>query len=394
MSIKIKDIKNKEILLLQGPMGSFFKKLQLKLMKNNSVFRIGFNKGDEFFSLKKNFYPYRDTPIRWRDFINSFLRNKKIKIIFLFGDCRFYHKIAIEEAKKLNIDAYVFEEGYIRPNYITLERNGVNFYSEIIKNRSQFLNQNKFDNINIFEPKNNFSRKNTFSKMAFQSFFYYLISNIYNSHYPNYSHHREFAVFIEVKYAIINVFRLLKNKILEFKFVKFCKKQYKNKYYLVPLQTYNDSQVIIHSKYNSIEEFIEEVLISFSKFAKKDKFIFIKHHPVDRGRKNYYKTISSISRKLNIQSRVKIIHDVHLPTLLKNAIGTIVINSSVGFSSLHHKTPVLCLGKSIYDLEGLTAKNIKLNDFWNAKLTVNFDNYLKLRSYLINKTQINDNFYK
>ena len=43
--------------------------------------------------------------------------------------------------------------------------------------------------------------------------------------------------------------------------------------------------VIIHSKYNSIEEFIEEVLISFSKFAKKDKFIFIKHHPVDREEK-------------------------------------------------------------------------------------------------------------
>ena len=42
-------IHNKQILLLQGPMGSYFKKLQLKFEKNNNVYRIGFNKGDEFF---------------------------------------------------------------------------------------------------------------------------------------------------------------------------------------------------------------------------------------------------------------------------------------------------------------------------------------------------------
>ncbi len=393
MNRKIKNLKNQQILLLQGPMGSFFKKMQLDLLKNNLVYRIGFNKGDEFYSLKYNFYPYRDNLREWRSFINLFIKNKKINIIFLFGDCRLYHSIAIEEAKNLNVDVYVFEEGYIRPNYITLEKNGVNFHSEIISNRNQILNQIKIDNNNILYPKN-FSRKYTFLKMAFQSFLYYLISNIYKFQYPNYSHHREFSVITEIKYAIINVSRLLKNKILEFKFEKVFKKKYKNKYYLVPLQTYNDSQVINHSRYNSIEEFIEEVLISFSKFAKEDKFIFIKHHPVDRGRKNYYKKISFISKKLNIESRVKILYDVHLPTLLKNAISTVVINSSVGFSSLHHRTPVLCLGKAIYDIDGLTAKNINLNDFWNTELKFNYDNYLKFRYYLISETQINDSFYK
>ena len=100
-----------------------------------------------------------------------------------------------------------------------------------------------------------------------------------------------------------------------------------------------------------------------------------------------------IAKELNIESRVKIFYDVNIPTLLKNAIATLVINSSVGFSSLYHRTPVLCLGKSIYDIEGITAKNIHLNQFWNSKLTVNYDNYKKFRNYLIEKTQINDNFY-
>ena len=104
--------------------------------------------------------------------------------------------------------------------------------------------------------------------------------------------------------------------------------------------------------------------------------------------------IKKLCDKLNIKSRVKVLYDVHLPTLLKNAIGTVVINSSVGFSSLHHKTPVLCLGKSIYNIEGLTAHNININDFWNLKLKVNYENYLNFRSYLIEKTQINDHFYR
>ena len=394
MNININDIKNKNILFLQGPMSSFFKKKQLILHRNNSIFRIGFNKGDEFYSLKEGFYPYRDTPQRWRIFINLFLKNKKIKIIFLFGDCRFYHKIAIQEAKKLNIDAYVFEEGYIRPNYITLEKNGVNYFSEIRKKKSEILNQTEIKDINLFDERKNFSRKYTFLKMAFQSFLYYFISNLYYSEYPYYVHHREFSVVKELKYALLNVSRLIRNKLLEFNFEKVCREKYKNKYYFVPLQTHNDFQVKVHSNFDSIEEFIEEVLISFSLFASNDKFIFFKHHPVDRGRKNYYKTIIYIANKLNIKPRVKVIYDVHLPTLLKNAIGTIVINSSVGFSSLHHKTPVLCLGKSIYDLEGLTAYNINLKEFWNLNLKVNYKNYLKFRSFLIEKTQINDHFYR
>ena len=159
MNRKIKNIQNKEILFLQGPMGSFFKKIQLELLENNLVFRIGFNKGDEFFSLKNNFYPFRDNPRKWRSFINLFIKNKKIKIIFLFGDCRFYHKIAIEEAKKLNVDAYVFEEGYIRPNYITLEKNGVNFYSEIIKEKLSFILKGR---LFLLIRKN--KKSNTFTK--------------------------------------------------------------------------------------------------------------------------------------------------------------------------------------------------------------------------------------
>ena len=57
------DVKGKNIVFLQGPMGGFFKKLQLDFSKDNKVFHIGFNKGDEFYSVKNNYHAYRDVRI-------------------------------------------------------------------------------------------------------------------------------------------------------------------------------------------------------------------------------------------------------------------------------------------------------------------------------------------
>ena len=87
------------------------------------------------------------------------------------------------------------------------------------------------------------------------------------------------------------------------------------------------------------------------------------------------------------------VHDVHLPTCLKNAIGTITINSTVGLSSLYHKTPTITLGKALYDIEGLTCKGMHLNDFWRGYKAPDTFLYKEFRWYLIQETQLNGSFY-
>ena len=229
--------------------------------------------------------------------------------------------------------------------------------------------------------------------MLIQSGFYYGISNVFSFQYPLYKHHRDFSIIKEFKILIVNIYRLFKYKIYEFNFEKIILRKYQKKYYFVPLQTSSDFQVKVHSDFCSIEDFIKQVLTSFARYAPNDKFIFFKHHPIDRGRLNYKDIIEEYSSELNIKSRVKILYDVHLPSLLRNAIGTVVINSTVGFSSIFHNTPVICLGRSIYNIEGLTAKNTKIDQFWTKKLKIDKIKYKKFRSYLIKKTQINTNFY-
>ena len=50
----------------------------------------------------------------------------------MFGDCRQYHRTAKQVAERNNIRVFAFEEGYIRPNFVTLEENGVNGNSSLI----------------------------------------------------------------------------------------------------------------------------------------------------------------------------------------------------------------------------------------------------------------------
>jgi capsular polysaccharide export protein len=383
---RVGNIKNKNILLLQGPMGDFFKKLDNYFETEEAkTFRIGFNSGDWLFSNYNNYTAFRGEKEEWRNFIVDFLIKNKIDKIFLFGDCRFYQNIAIQEAQKLGIDTFVFEEGYIRPDFVTLEKWGVNNFSLLPKDRKFYenLDEKNFTYLNLNPVNPSFFRR------AWSAGWYYIFAYLGKPFYPYYEHHRELNPFKEFFYGIRNFYRKYKYKIIENKKLE---EIIKLNYFFVPLQTYNDFQLRVHSKFYSIEEFIEIVIKSFSKNAPKNSYLVIKHHPMDRGRKDYKRYIINLSKKYNVKNRVIVIYDLHLPTLLSNTLGTITINSTVGLQAMYHNSPVKVLGSAIYDIEGLTYKN-NLDNFWIDPKKPNKKLFKKYRQFLIDNTQINGSFY-
>ena len=380
-------IKNKNILFLQGPMGNFFKKLDHLFKENGAItYKIGFNAGDSFFSNHNNYIPYRDIRDNYGVFIRNFLNEKKIDKIFLFGDCRFYQRVSIQVARKLGIEVFVFEEGYIRPHYITMEKYGVNDFSHISRDADFYKN------VKISSEQEPKDAEYSPFKMVACSTTYYLVSNIFHFRYPNYIHHRDFSAIKEAFYGTRSFFRKLIYPFYEKKYLEIIKNELSNNYFFVALQTYNDFQVLEHSGYKSIEKFIIEVLESFSKNTLETWLVF-KHHPVDRGRKNYKKFIIDQARHFGIEDRVLVLYDTHLPTCLKNAKGTVTINSTVGLSALYHETPVITLGNAIYDIEGLTCKGMKLDDFWHKYQVPDMELLEKYRFYIIENTQLNGSFY-
>ena len=387
---RVGKIQNKNILFLQGPIGSFFKNLDLHFRSRGATtFKITLNAADWLFSNKDNTYPFKGKRDEWLHFIESFLKEKKIDKIFLFGDCRFYQSHAISVAMRLDVEVFVFEEGYIRPDFVTMERYGVNNFSKISRD-PQFYTALEDDYLKTPDILPAYPK---YRRMAFSAILYYLASHFFAFRYPHYVHHREPSAVKEFFWWWRNVFRKVKYRFTEKDLLSKLTGELSKKYYFVPLQTYNDFQIREHSGFDTIEDFITEVLHTYARNAAEETFLVIKHHPLDRGRKNYETFIAALTHELGISERVMVIHDLHLPTCLQNAIGTVTINSTVGLSSLFHHTPTITLGDAIYDIIGLTSQGMSLDDFWENYVVPDDVLLHKFRSYLIQTTQLNGSFY-
>ena len=381
-------LKGRKILFLQGPMGTFFKKLDQNIRKKGAItYRIGFNMGDQFFSFKDNYTAFIDKSEAWPKFIKIFLEENQIDMIMLFGDCRYYQSVMSNAAQALGLDVYVFEEGYLRPHYITMEKSGVNGFSQLNRNMEFYLS---LPVEIVCEPEH---AKNSKAKMILSSTVYYALSNLFEYKYPYYQHHRGFSAIKEAFYGVRGAFRKGIYYFTEGEYLSKFTDILSKKYYFVPLQTHNDFQILQHSNYQSIEKFIIEVLESFSHDAPSDTFLVFKHHPVDRGRKNYKSFIIEQAEILDIHNRIIAVHDVFLPGILKHAKATITINSTVGLTSIEYGIPTITMGDAIYDMEGLTNKGKSLKEFWRNHQEPNEELYQKFRQFLIQNTQLNGSFY-
>lgn len=388
MNVK-ENVFSKNVLLLQGPMGIFFNSLRKELIENNcNVYQIAFNYGDRFFcNDKKNLIDFNLDVSEFSCFFTKIILEKKIDVIFLFGDSRKYHKIArniINKSFKDKIKLYVFEEGYIRPNYITLEENGVNANSSKLENYCPVKFKNKTHKFDL----NNNQIPNIFYYGMFYSIIYFLLLNIFHYKFKFYKHHKDISLYTNLKYGIKSFIRKYYYKFSEKKYDFI----YTKSFYLVPLQVYNDFQISEHSKYNHIGEFIEEILNNY-KLSGSDDFIVFKHHPMDRGFKNYSSEINHLVNKLSLsKEKIIYIHDFNLPMLLKKAKGVIVINSTVGLSALYHERPLLVMGESNYKYHKI-VNNVNMIDFLKKPIKPNKKEIAKFYNYLLNSTQIYGNFY-
>ncbi|EPY7689225.1 capsule polysaccharide modification protein KpsS [Campylobacter coli] len=380
-----KEFSGKTVLLLQGPVGTFFHRLAIKMKKNKTkVFKLNFNGGDFLFypSGKRCKCDEKDL----ENFYENFFKEKKIDAIVMYNDCRLIHAKAIKVAKELGIGIWIFEEGYLRPYCITFEKDGVNANSSLPRDKNFYLSCNISTKESIKEIPGGFKF------MAFSTFLYWLFSFLLAPFFNNKLHHRTLYPF-----EFLFWFRSLYRKYL-YKFTekKLNQKIYslEKKYFLAILQVYNDTQIKHHYK-KSIEEFIEELILSFANHARAKSYLIFKHHPMDRGYRNYSKLINGLSQKYHVEGRILYVHDTYLPTLLKNALGCITINSTVGLSAILEGCPTKVCGNAFYNFEGLAYPK-KLQFFWreahaykpNPSLVLNFKNYL------LNTNQFNGNFYK
>jgi len=155
---------------------------------------------------------------------------------------------------------------------------------------------------------------------------------------------------------------------------------------------YNDSQILNHSPYKDVRDYINEVMYSFANNAPAEEFLVFKHHPMDRGHRLYSPLIHQLGIKYDIAHRVIYVHDLPMPELLTHAKAVITINSTAGISALIHNKPLKVMGNALYDIKGITYQGT-LDQFWCSEFKPDKKLFDKFWMYLLSNTQINAVYY-
>jgi capsular polysaccharide export protein len=377
-------LSSQRVLLLQGPMGDFFAQLASWLRtKHIEVHKVNFNGGDRFFYRDDQTRNYRGKLRDFSNWLTVHLQNLQIDTVVCFGDCRLYHALARDVCQHLGIRFLVFEEGYLRPDYITLECDGVNAHSKL--DLSLLFNWPiEHDYPQPTNPR--------FSLMVWSACLYYLAWMVLHPLYPHYQHHRLLTPFQEIVAWLRALRRRMTNSLFDRRKQAYIREHWVNQYFIVALQVHNDSQVRVHSDYNDVTDFLVESMHSFAQHAAPEHYLVIKHHPMDRGYRSYRHLIQVTAKQLGIEARVLYVCDVHLPSLIKQSLGLVTINSTTGLQALFHGKPVMALGRAIYNQPHLTFQG-QLKDFWQSPPPVDHAYYWHFRAFLIYHSQLNGSFY-
>ncbi len=351
-----------------------------------SVTKVNFHAGEVLFFSGKGTVAFRGSREDWPAFVRDLMQKRNIDAIFLFGDCRPLHRIAIEAAHERGARVWIFEEGYLRPDWITLERDGVNGYSRMPRDADFYRN------LKLPEPPPPSPVLPSFGLSAWYSTLSALTFTHLNHGFPHYVHHRNLNAWYHTFSWVRSYFRKKIYERRERDLIAHFEGELSNRYFFVPLQVHCDFQ-FVHSPYEGMSEFVEEVLRTFVDHADPTHSIVFKHHPMDRPFRDYTRDFDEYERRYGLEGRLFYVHDLHLPTLLKHARGTITVNSTVGLASLFHGTPVKVMGTAVYDLPGLTHQG-SLAEFLRDSGTPDSELYEAFRRYLLATNQANGNFYR
>ena len=375
-------------LFLMGPIGTFFARLSRYLENNNiKTYKILFPLYEYGFP-KSKIIKYNQDIKNFKKFLSKILHNYDIKHIFMYGNVLIPHKHALDLVKELNkegknINTHIFELGYLRPNFVTLENEGINYNSGLIKSREFYLKQEFYSALPVPKKHARFRIRKIWKTITFinHSFKNYKIVEKEHKLQPKPSY-----VWFQIKGFFLKYF---------FWFNEYKLKKYflAKKYFLVILQVSTDSQLTEGSDFKDNEKFIYKVIKDFAEANRKDINLVFKHHPRDRGYNNYRNKIQKISKELGVFDKVFYFHDYYLSKLYRNSNckGTVLINSTVGFQSLYHSVPVKALGITPYNIEGLSDQEDLVSFFKNPSI-VDRLLFKKFYKYILENSQINGNF--
>ncbi len=383
--------RQRHFLFLQGPHGPFFSRLgKMMAQAGASVWRVGFNRGDRaFWRDSDTFIPFRAPISDWPQALSDILTDKAITDIVLYGDTRPIHAIAVQIAKERGILVHVFEEGYLRPFWITYERGGSNGHSRLMQ---MSVPQMQADLARSqMELPDAPARWGDMREHMFWGALYhwFVLAGFWD--YRNYKPHRRQTVFQEfllyAKRLVLMPLHRLERTLatLRIKFGGF-------PYHLVILQLEHDASFQKHSPFSTMTEFLALVTEGFAKGAPQHHHLVFKAHPLEDGRVGVKRAIRDLAKANGVLSRVHFVRGGKLAQLLNHARSTITVNSTAAEQALWRGLPLKIFGAAVYGKPEFVSAQA-LPDFFAHPTRPDSRAYRDYRHYLLETSQIPGGFY-
>lgn len=373
-----------------GPIGVFFARLARNLERGGvPVTKVSFPLHEFGFPPHQR-VPFDGEMASFQPFLRALILERGIRHLFMYGDFIDPHRLAINLVQDMNaegvfpfpIEAWVFELGYTRPNYVSLELERVNARSNLNQPVSFYRSLPPVDVIPQARRDAGIRWRKIWKMPTFIQHAFTPYPIIQGPH----------KLQPKPSYLLAQIWGLLRKHLYQFSERPVRRRLLDGTaFVLVPLQVSSDSQVSLGSDYAGMEPFIAELIASFARHAPGDDRLAFKHHPRDRGYNHYGTFIRQQARRHGVEGRVLYFHDAPLGPILKRAKAVVTINSTVGLQALYHAVPTKVLGRTFYDLAGLTDQQ-PLAAFWQAPQPSNRELFRRFYVHLIDTTQINGNF--
>ena len=352
----------RHFVFLQGMPSPFFRRLGDALEKTGSrVTRINLCVGDWIFWHGRNALSYRGRATDWGQFIADFFERNGVTDLVLLGEQRRYHKEAVKFAQQMGIRVTVTDFGYLRPDWITLERDGMGGNSRFPRDPQEIRAQAR--GLGRADQTRRYS--DSAFRMAAGDLLYNFANFFLGVCYPHYR--RTDCRPHTLIYTPASALHLLRSRI----------HQKKNqarvaeivaagvRYFVLPLQLDHDFQIVAYSRFRGMGEVIRQVVESFARCAPQETRLVIKVHPWDAGMVNWRRQIARVAESLGVVDRVEYLDGGSLDLLARSAAGMVTVNSTSGLHALQAGCPVKVLGQAVYDVPGMTFQQ-RLDEFWET----------------------------
>lgn len=354
------------------------------------VWRVGFNAGDRAFWFgAKGYIPFHGTPEEWIDTFKSIVAEKSITDIVLYGDTRPIHAQAIQAARALGLTVHVYEEGYMRPFWVTYERDGSNGHSKLMEtsvdDMRSALAQSDLD---IPEAPTHWG---DMRHHVFYGALYHWFVMFRNGEYRNFRRHRELPLVTE---TALYTRRLVLMPIIALDRI-FSTRRIKNggyPYHIALLQLEHDSSFQMHSPFSRMEEFLSVVIEGFAKGAPRHHHLVLKAHPLENGRSPTRRIVRDLAKTHGVYDRVHYLRGGKLAQVLDHARTAVTVNSTAGQQVLHRGIPLKVFGAAVYSKPEFVS-NLPIDQFFAQPERPDNRAYKDYRRYLLETSQMPGGFY-